>query len=70
MHAISLTWIRPGNHPRRGRSHRHRTSASGAFGVGAGVEAIAILSAIRELTNRLAPKRRPIGFTADLSEKS
>jgi len=30
----------------------------------------AILSAIRELTNPPAPKRRPIGFTADLSEKS
>lgn len=34
-------------------------------------EAIAaILSAIRELMNPPAPKRRPIGFTADLSEKS
>lgn len=30
----------------------------------------AILSAIRELMNPPAPKRRPIGFTADLSEKS
>ena len=30
----------------------------------------AILSAIRELTNPPAPKRRSIGFTADLSEKS
>jgi hypothetical protein len=30
----------------------------------------AILSAIRELTNPLAPKRRSIGFTADLTEKS
>jgi len=30
----------------------------------------AILSAIRELTNPPAPKRRPIGFTADLTEKS
>ena len=29
----------------------------------------AILSAIRELTNPLAPKRRGIGFTADLGEK-
>jgi hypothetical protein len=29
----------------------------------------AILSAIRELTNPLAPKRRGIGFTADLREK-
>jgi hypothetical protein len=34
-------------------------------------EAIAaILSAIRELMNPPAPKRRPIGFTADLTEKS
>ena len=34
-------------------------------------EAIAaILSAIRELTNPPPPKRRSIGFTADLSEKS
>jgi hypothetical protein len=30
----------------------------------------AILSAIRELMNPPQPKRRPIGFTADLSEKS
>ena len=30
----------------------------------------AILSAIRELTNPPQPKRRPIGFTADLREKS
>jgi hypothetical protein len=30
----------------------------------------AILSAIRELTNPPAPKRRNIGFTADLTEKS
>jgi hypothetical protein len=30
----------------------------------------AILSAIRELTNPPAPKRRSIGFTADLTEKS
>jgi hypothetical protein len=30
----------------------------------------AILSAIRELTNPPAPKRRGIGFTADLQEKS
>lgn len=31
----------------------------------------AILSAIRQLMNpAAAPKRRPIGFTADLSEKS
>jgi hypothetical protein len=30
----------------------------------------AILSAIRELTNPPAPKRRPIGFTADLGEKT
>ena len=29
----------------------------------------AILSAIRELMNPPAPKRRPIGFTADLSDK-
>ena len=34
-------------------------------------EAIAaILPAIRELMNPPAPKRRPIGFTADLTEKS
>lgn len=34
-------------------------------------EAIAaILSAIRQLMNPPAPKRRPIGFTADLREKS
>ena len=34
-------------------------------------EAIAaILSAIRQLMNPPTPKRRPIGFTADLSEKS
>jgi hypothetical protein len=34
-------------------------------------EAIAaILSAIRELMHPPAPKRRPIGFTADLTEKS
>jgi hypothetical protein len=33
-------------------------------------EAIAaILSAIRELMNPPEPKRRPIGFTADLEEK-
>jgi hypothetical protein len=70
VHAISLIWIRPGSHPRRGRSHRHRTSASGTFVIGAGVEAIAILSAIRKLTNPPAPKHRPIDFTADLSEKS
>ncbi len=30
----------------------------------------AILSAIRELMHPLAPKRRPIGFTADLEKKS
>lgn len=30
----------------------------------------AILSAIRQLMNPPAPKRRPIGFTADLSKKS
>jgi hypothetical protein len=30
----------------------------------------AILSAIRELMNPQAPKRRPIEFTADLKEKS
>jgi hypothetical protein len=30
----------------------------------------AILSAIRELMNPLPPKRRPIGFTVDLTEKS
>ena len=30
----------------------------------------AILSAIRQLMNPPAPKRRPIGFTADLEEKS
>ena len=30
----------------------------------------AILSAIRELMNSPPPKRRPIGFTADLAEKS
>jgi hypothetical protein len=30
----------------------------------------AILSAIRELMNPPEPKRRPIGFTADLTEKS
>ena len=30
----------------------------------------AILSAIRELMNPPAPKRRPIGFTADLEAKS
>ncbi len=30
----------------------------------------AILSAIRQLMHPPAPKRRPIGFTADLSEKS
>ena len=30
----------------------------------------AILSAIRELMNPPAPKRRPIGFTADLEDKS
>jgi hypothetical protein len=30
----------------------------------------AILSAIRELTNPPPPKRRPIGFTADFTEKS
>jgi hypothetical protein len=30
----------------------------------------AILSAIRELMNSAVPKRRPIGFTADLEEKS
>jgi hypothetical protein len=29
-----------------------------------------ILSAIRELMNPPQPKRRPIGFTADLEEKS
>jgi len=34
-------------------------------------EAIAaILSAIRELMGTPPPKRRPIGFTADLEEKS
>ena len=30
----------------------------------------AILAAIRELMNPPQPKRRPIGFTADLEEKS
>jgi hypothetical protein len=30
----------------------------------------AILSAIRELMNPPAPKRRPVGFTANLNEKS
>ncbi|EQD67392.1 conserved hypothetical protein, secreted, partial [mine drainage metagenome] len=30
----------------------------------------AILSAIRELMNPPAPKRRPIGFTADLRKKN
>lgn len=30
----------------------------------------AILSAIRQLMHPPAPKRRPIGFTADLAEKS
>ena len=30
----------------------------------------AILSAIRELMNPPEPKRRPIGFTADLAKKS
>ena len=30
----------------------------------------AILSAIRQLMNPPPPKRRPIGFTADLGEKS
>ena len=30
----------------------------------------AMLSAIRQLMNPPAPKRRPIGFTADLSKKS
>jgi ATP-dependent Clp protease ATP-binding subunit ClpA len=30
----------------------------------------AILSAIRQLMNPPPPKRRPIGFTADLSKKS
>jgi hypothetical protein len=30
----------------------------------------AILSALRELMNPPQPKRRPIGFTADLSKKS
>jgi len=30
---------------------------------------VAILSAIRKLMGAPAPKRRPIGFTADLSEK-
>ena len=30
----------------------------------------AILSAIRELMNTPPPKRRPIGFTADLEEES
>ena len=30
----------------------------------------AILSAIRELMNSPAPRRRPVGFTANLSEKS
>ncbi|HEY1892678.1 MAG TPA: hypothetical protein VGG63_19950 [Steroidobacteraceae bacterium] len=30
----------------------------------------AILSAIRQLMNPPAPKRRPIGFTADFREKS
>jgi hypothetical protein len=30
----------------------------------------AILSAIRELMNPPPPKRRPIGFTANLTEKS
>ncbi len=31
---------------------------------------VAILSAIRQLMSAPAPKRRPIGFTADLSKKS
>src|SRR5262249_9326495 len=31
---------------------------------------VALLSAIRKLMNRPAPKQRPIGFTADLDEKS
>jgi len=31
---------------------------------------VGILKAIRELTNPPAPKRRRIGFTADLEEKS
>ena len=30
----------------------------------------AILSAVRELMNPPAPSRRPIGFTADLEDKS
>jgi hypothetical protein len=30
----------------------------------------AILSAIRELMHPTPPKRRPIGFTADLEKKS
>ena len=30
----------------------------------------AMLSAIRQLMNPPPPKRRPIGFTADLTEKS
>jgi hypothetical protein len=30
----------------------------------------AILSAIRELMHPPVPKRRPVGFTADLSKKS
>jgi ATP-dependent Clp protease ATP-binding subunit ClpA len=30
----------------------------------------AILSAIRQLMNPLQPQRRPVGFTADLEEKS
>ena len=30
----------------------------------------AILSAIRELMNPPAPRRRPVGFTANLNEKS
>lgn len=29
-----------------------------------------ILSAIRQLMNPLPPKRRPIGFTVDLAQKS
>lgn len=31
---------------------------------------ISIIAAIRQLTNPPAPKRRPIGFTADLEEKA
>jgi hypothetical protein len=41
-----------------GRKYQHHDEAISA-----------IISAIRELTNPPAPKRRSVGFTADLSEK-